>query len=386
MTDTARPEELLTRVGLFATLGRVELAKLAAYLEPVEVPAGGEVFRQGETGDSLYIVTEGAFGVLVASGDRRNALRLSTLAPGDLFGEMALFTGEPRSATVVADRPSTVLQLPRERFLVLMRREPAISLTIVATLSERLRTANQAQVEHADFVAATIEQALRRLPAERREAVFEASLLETMTAPPAGAVRRPGGVGRCRSRRARCRRQCGARHGARPAGVVRARARPRGRHRARHRRGDAPGRRRLLERRAGRPRTAVDAGALRRDARARAARRARAGRGSGAPWIEHVDDERASQDGDLALTRALLHESRGDTARALGVLQRALGVALVGSESATGPRLAAEIARLSNSRSPDAGVSPIEPTTGPSRAGGVVCRRCWRWAPAASPS
>ena len=62
MTETARPEELLTRVGLFAALGRVELAKLAAYLDPVELDAGGEVFRQGETGDSLYVVASGALG------------------------------------------------------------------------------------------------------------------------------------------------------------------------------------------------------------------------------------------------------------------------------------------------------------------------------------
>src|SRR6185436_9856630 len=127
MTETARPEELLTRVGLFAALGRVELAKLAAYLDPVELAAGADVFRQGDTGDSLYVVAAGTLGVFVAAADGGSTLRVG-----------ALFTGEPRSATVRADDPSTILQLPRDRFLALVVREPTISLTIAATLSLRL--------------------------------------------------------------------------------------------------------------------------------------------------------------------------------------------------------------------------------------------------------
>ncbi|HEU5196686.1 MAG TPA: cyclic nucleotide-binding domain-containing protein, partial [Methylomirabilota bacterium] len=143
------------------------------------MPAGGEVFHQGDAGDSLYIVAGGALAAWVASEDDHGAVRVGRFAPGDLFGEMALFTGEPRSATIRAEVASTILQLPRERFLVLVRREPTISLTIAATLSERLRAANAARAEHAAFVTATVGEALGRLPAGRRQAVLEASLLET---------------------------------------------------------------------------------------------------------------------------------------------------------------------------------------------------------------
>src|SRR5262245_12764962 len=351
MTDPARPEELLTRVGLFAALGRVELAKLAAYLDPVELIAGGEVFRQGETGDSLYVVASGALGVFVASADGGSTLRVGTLAAGDLFGEMALFTGEPRSATIRADGPSTILQMPRDRFLALVVREPTISLTIAATLSQRLRSANEARVEHAGFVATAIEAALRQLPDARRDTVLEASLLET----PASAVLQAafgpqaetvaadlasvGVDGRDASTalhvlRERLERQLG-----RPALTARAEALA-ARLVAAGLWDDALG---VLVR--------MSTPAVFGDALAQALRAVPALDAERAlRWIEHVEDEAAIADGELALARAALHETRGAPARALAVLRGALGGALARGDQASGPRLSTAIARLSTER------------------------------------
>jgi CRP-like cAMP-binding protein/di/tricarboxylate transporter len=374
MTETSRPEDLLTRVGLFAALGRVELAKLAAYLDPVELTAGGEVFRQGDGGDSLYVVAAGTLGAFVASADGRSALRVGTLMPGDLFGEMALFTGEPRSATIRADGPSTILQLPRERFLALVVREPTISLTIAATLSQRLRSANEARVEHASFVATAIEAALRQLPDARRDAVLEASLLDTPAAAPlqarfgaeADAVAadlQSLGVGgsdpgtALRVLRERFERDLGRDGLAARAGTLAARLVAAG---LWH---DALG----VLARASTP--AVFGQTL-----ARALRTVPALDTEHAlRWIEHVEDEHAVADGDLALARAALHESRGDPGRALAVLRRALGGALVAGDQATGPRLSTEIARLSTGRTTESstGARPTAPAA-PSRWPAVV--------------
>ena len=90
--DETGAEELLTRVPLFEGLGRVELARLAAQLDLVEVDDGRVVVRQGEPGDTLYVVAGGSFGVFAASSGEESEVRLATLSAGDVFGEMALFT------------------------------------------------------------------------------------------------------------------------------------------------------------------------------------------------------------------------------------------------------------------------------------------------------
>src|SRR5688572_9433226 len=80
-------EALLMRVALFAGLGRVELARLAAHLEPIEYAPGVDVVKQGDPGDGLYVVEHGKFAVLMATPASPEA-RVSTLAAGDVFGEM----------------------------------------------------------------------------------------------------------------------------------------------------------------------------------------------------------------------------------------------------------------------------------------------------------
>src|SRR5205823_12764517 len=91
---------LLARVDLFSGLDRLALAKLAASLDPVSFEDGEAACRQGEPGDSLFVIARGRLGVYVDAGGRET--QVATMGEGVCFGEMALLTGEPRSATVRA--------------------------------------------------------------------------------------------------------------------------------------------------------------------------------------------------------------------------------------------------------------------------------------------
>jgi len=141
--------DVLASVDLFAGLDRVTLAKLAAHLEPVSVDPGAAVFRQGDPGDAFYLIVRGSFGIYVAGASGSAEKRVNTLGPGAPFGEMALLSGQPRSATVRADEDAGVLRLDRARFLGLVGREPQVALVIAGTLCERLRQADARRVDAA---------------------------------------------------------------------------------------------------------------------------------------------------------------------------------------------------------------------------------------------
>ena len=173
-----RAAELLAKAELFAGLDRVTLAKLAANLDPVVFRKGQAACKQGEPGDSLYLVSEGTFGVYVRGEDDKPAVRVAELKRGGCFGEMALLTGEPRSATVVSDGDGELLRLGHERFAELVRRDPQIGLALSASLSRRLGAASQSIKDSEQLIRDRIENQLERLPAEERSRVLRASILK----------------------------------------------------------------------------------------------------------------------------------------------------------------------------------------------------------------
>src|SRR5688500_8591093 len=160
---TVARASLLSRVDLFSGLDRITISKLAANLDLVFHEDGVAACVQGEPGDSLHIVSDGTLGVFLVSesGEER---QVATLSIGESFGEMALLTGEPRTATVRALGDAETLRLERTRFIELLTREPRIGLAINATLSRRLRAANS-----------TTSTALSLLDPEVAHAVEEAA-------------------------------------------------------------------------------------------------------------------------------------------------------------------------------------------------------------------
>ncbi|CAA9301928.1 MAG: hypothetical protein AVDCRST_MAG77-5732 [uncultured Chloroflexi bacterium] len=173
---------LLSTVDLFSGLSRVALAKIAASLDPVQLADHEPACVQGDPGDSMYIVSGGSLGVFILP-DGVHEARVATLGPGACFGEMALLTGEPRSATVRALGAAEALRLERERFVDLLRREPAIGLAISATLSRRLRDANQAMSQDKQAIVRAVAVQLESLPPGRRAQVLHAAVLEQPSLP-----------------------------------------------------------------------------------------------------------------------------------------------------------------------------------------------------------
>jgi anion transporter len=130
-----------SKIPLFAGLDRVELAKLIPSLVGVRYEAGTLLVEQGEPGDAMYLILEGEVEVLVRGGSGE-IHEVATLGPGMSFGEMALLTGEPRSADVRTLTDLKALRLSREDFHDLMRKQHSQALYFTGVLAQRLAIAN----------------------------------------------------------------------------------------------------------------------------------------------------------------------------------------------------------------------------------------------------
>jgi membrane protein len=107
--------------------------------------AGEKVFSAGEGGREAYFVHRGAIGIFTLS--QEGEVKLATIEPGEIFGEMALIQGEARSATARADIDSQVLVIPPEVFELYLKSDGGASLRLAELLSERLRKANERAVQ-----------------------------------------------------------------------------------------------------------------------------------------------------------------------------------------------------------------------------------------------
>jgi CRP/FNR family transcriptional regulator, cyclic AMP receptor protein len=137
--DSAR---LLARVGLFADLSEPDLRELAQVAVPRSYEAGQVVFREGDPGDTCFVVRSGAARVTRRHSDGR-VITLSELRPGAIFGELAMFGGETRSATVEVLEPMRALGILAADLRRLILRHPDIGMKMLEGLANRLRAANE---------------------------------------------------------------------------------------------------------------------------------------------------------------------------------------------------------------------------------------------------
>lgn len=135
----------LRRVKILAGLSDAQLERLAQAMEMQRLPQWTVVVKQGERGDTMYLILEGELRVRLMVGEKETIL--STLGPGDFFGDMSLFDHGPRSADVVANVDSTVLKISAARFEELAQQSPDLAapflMATVKTLAARIRADNK---------------------------------------------------------------------------------------------------------------------------------------------------------------------------------------------------------------------------------------------------
>lgn len=140
--SSAEVVELLGGVPVFSTLVREDLQRIAQFAVPREFEPGEVVFREGDASDTCYVVRDGRARAVRAHTDGRT-LTLATFGPGDIFGELALFEDERRSATVEAIERTSAVAVLGPDMRRLMAEHAEISSRLVIALGRRLRETNE---------------------------------------------------------------------------------------------------------------------------------------------------------------------------------------------------------------------------------------------------
>ena len=147
--------ELLRRVPLFAGLTDADLRDVARAAVPIAVETGGWVFREGDAGEALFVV-EGGTLEAVLDAERASERVVTTFTTGDFFGEMALLTGEPRSASVRCTSAARLLRVGQRDFNELVQSTPSIAVQLSRVLSSRLAATNEQLTAHTGGVSIVI--------------------------------------------------------------------------------------------------------------------------------------------------------------------------------------------------------------------------------------
>jgi len=132
-----RKRELLARVPLFSGFAARELDALVPSARPLTVAARDEVFHKGDPGSQLYVVIAGRLKALTTSPEGDDVV-FNVMGPGEVFGEVALLSEFPRSATVRAIERCELLVLDRRDLLAFLRRNPDVAIRMLTVLVERL--------------------------------------------------------------------------------------------------------------------------------------------------------------------------------------------------------------------------------------------------------
>jgi len=132
----------LARVPLFSALSKKELQTLGRASDEIEVDAGKVLCEEGKPGHEFFLILDGEAAV------KRGKKTVAKLVAGRFFGELSLLDRGPRSATVVADSPMTLLVLGQREFSGILDQLPGVSRKLLCSMAERLRDADTKAFSH----------------------------------------------------------------------------------------------------------------------------------------------------------------------------------------------------------------------------------------------
>jgi CRP-like cAMP-binding protein len=124
--------DLIRKVPLFARCSRAELKEIAMLADEIDLREGKEMTREGAPGREFFVLLEGTAEV------KKNSRKVNTLGPGDFFGEIALVSREPRTATVIATSPVRALVITDWSFRQLLDDAPRVKTKVMEAMAERL--------------------------------------------------------------------------------------------------------------------------------------------------------------------------------------------------------------------------------------------------------
>ncbi|MCA1685911.1 MAG: cyclic nucleotide-binding domain-containing protein [Planctomycetia bacterium] len=169
---------MLSEIPLFALLGDAERATLVELMETVRYRKGETIFTCGDPGNSLIIVRSGRVRILLED-DRGQRIVLGEGGPGELFGEVSLLDGGPRTASIIALTDVEALSLDRDDLLELVTLRPTAALSLMTVMGQRQRSTSGLLRAHGSRNVNDEEEV--RLTASRRAAAWAASILGSWT-------------------------------------------------------------------------------------------------------------------------------------------------------------------------------------------------------------
>ncbi|MGI9146384.1 MAG: Crp/Fnr family transcriptional regulator [Chloroflexota bacterium] len=129
----------LSRIPLFGGLAEPELQQLSALLRHRRYARNEIIFLRGDPGVNLCVIESGRVKLSLTSEFQGREISFAHLEPNDVFGELALLDGDPRSADAIAVEPTQLLLLARDDFLRFLHEHPPVAIALLADMSRRLR-------------------------------------------------------------------------------------------------------------------------------------------------------------------------------------------------------------------------------------------------------